>query len=144
VTTVDLVLWSSSIFDFSLQNSLTSPTTTFGSAVITTPTARVNTEAIAVNTMLPAGTYYLVGTKDPTSNTPVPGWFLSNGTYVTKASVYRSSAAPTVLQRAPLLNNKAKVTMRKSYGFRTYRILELALYHSLGKLPEPESTHDFF
>src|SRR6516162_8900083 len=29
------------------------------------------------------------------------------------------------------LNNKAKVTMRKSYGFRTYRTLELALYHSL-------------
>jgi transposase len=42
------------------------------------------------------------------------------------------------------LNNKAKVTMRKSYGFRTYRVLELALYHSLGKLPEPVSTHDFF
>jgi transposase len=42
------------------------------------------------------------------------------------------------------LNNKAKVTMRKSYGFRTYRVLELALYHSLGKLPEPESAHDFF
>jgi len=42
------------------------------------------------------------------------------------------------------LNNKAKVTMRKSYGFRTYRVLELALYHSLGKLPEPEATHDFF
>ena len=41
------------------------------------------------------------------------------------------------------LNNKAKVTMRKSYGFRTYRVLELALYHSLGKLPEPDSTHDF-
>jgi transposase len=39
------------------------------------------------------------------------------------------------------LNNKAKVTMRKSYGFRTFRIL---LYHSLGKLPEPESTHEFF
>ena len=42
------------------------------------------------------------------------------------------------------LNNKAKVTMRKAYGFRTFRILELALYHSLGKLPEPELTHDFF
>ena len=41
------------------------------------------------------------------------------------------------------LNNKAKVTMRKSYGFRTFRCLELALYHSLGKLPEPESTHEF-
>jgi len=42
------------------------------------------------------------------------------------------------------LNNKAKVTMRKSYGFRTFRALELALYHSLGKLPEPECAHDFF
>lgn len=42
------------------------------------------------------------------------------------------------------LNNKAKVTMRKSYGFRTFRILELALYHSLGKLPEPPLTHEFF
>jgi len=42
------------------------------------------------------------------------------------------------------LNNKAKVTMRKSYGFRTFRITELALYHSLGKLPEPELTHEFY
>jgi len=42
------------------------------------------------------------------------------------------------------LNNKAKVTLRKSYGFRTYRVLELSLYHSLGKLPKPECTHDFF
>jgi transposase len=42
------------------------------------------------------------------------------------------------------LNNKAKVTMRKSYGFRTFRVLELALYHSLGKLPEPELAHEFF
>ncbi len=30
------------------------------------------------------------------------------------------------------LNNKAKVTMRKSYGFRTFPVLEIALYHSLG------------
>jgi len=42
------------------------------------------------------------------------------------------------------LNNKAKVTMRKSYGFRTFRVLEMALYHSLAKLPEPEVTHEFF
>ena len=41
------------------------------------------------------------------------------------------------------LNNKAKVTMRKSYGFRTFRVTELALYHVLGKLPEPELTHRF-
>jgi hypothetical protein len=26
----------------------------------------------------------------------------------------------------------------------TFLVLEVALYHSLGKLPEPESTHDFF
>src|SRR5262249_16796653 len=32
----------------------------------------------------------------------------------------------------------------KSYGFRTFRTLELAFYHSLGKQPEPESTHEFF
>jgi hypothetical protein len=38
------------------------------------------------------------------------------------------------------LNSKTKVTMRKSYGFRKYRVLKLALYHSLGKLPEPESA----
>ena len=42
------------------------------------------------------------------------------------------------------LNHKAKVTMRKSYGFRTFRGTELALYHSLGKLPEPELTHKFY
>jgi transposase len=42
------------------------------------------------------------------------------------------------------LNNKAKVTMRKSYGFRTFRATELALYHTLGKLPEPELTHRFY
>ena len=42
------------------------------------------------------------------------------------------------------LNNKAKLTMRKSYGFRTFRITELALYHALGKLPEPQLTHRFY
>jgi len=41
------------------------------------------------------------------------------------------------------LNNKVKLTMRKSYGFRTVGAIELALYHSLGKLPEQESTHRF-
>ena len=41
------------------------------------------------------------------------------------------------------LNNKAKVTMRKSYGFRTYRCAEIALYHALGNLPTPPMTHRF-
>ncbi len=42
------------------------------------------------------------------------------------------------------LNNKVKLTFRKSYGFRTDQARELALYHVLGKLPEPELTHGFF
>jgi transposase len=41
-------------------------------------------------------------------------------------------------------NNKAKVTMRKAYGFRTFKIAELALYHVLGKLPEPPLAHSFY
>ena len=42
------------------------------------------------------------------------------------------------------LNNKVKLTFRKSYGFRTDKAREIALYHVLGKLPEPEVTHKFF
>jgi transposase len=41
------------------------------------------------------------------------------------------------------LNNKMKVTTRKAYGFRTFRATEVALYHTLGALPEPEWTHKF-
>ena len=41
------------------------------------------------------------------------------------------------------LNNNAKVVMRKAYGFRTFRGVEVALYHTLGDLPEPKFTHEF-
>jgi transposase len=41
------------------------------------------------------------------------------------------------------LNNKVRVVTRRSYGFRTYEAMELALYHALGRLPEPESGHRF-
>jgi transposase len=41
------------------------------------------------------------------------------------------------------LNNKIRVVTRRSYGFRTYRAMEVALYHNLGHLPEPEFTHRF-
>lgn len=41
------------------------------------------------------------------------------------------------------LNNKAKVTCRRSYGFRSYEVLKVALYHNLGCLPELEGTHRF-
>ncbi|MCW5979825.1 MAG: transposase [Bryobacteraceae bacterium] len=41
------------------------------------------------------------------------------------------------------LNNKIRVVTRRSYGFRTFEAMEIALYHALGRLPEPESTHRF-
>ena len=41
------------------------------------------------------------------------------------------------------LNNKIRVVTRRSYGFRTFEAMEVALYHSLGRLPEPELTHRF-
>jgi transposase len=42
------------------------------------------------------------------------------------------------------LNNKIRVVTRRSYGFRTYEAMEIALYHTLGRLPEPnEFTHRF-
>jgi transposase len=42
------------------------------------------------------------------------------------------------------LNNKVKLTTRKAYGFRTYSAIEVALYHTLGNLPEPKFTHRFW
>ena len=41
------------------------------------------------------------------------------------------------------LNNKIRVVTRRAYGFRTYEAMEIALYHTLGRLPEPETTHRF-
>ena len=41
------------------------------------------------------------------------------------------------------LNNKIRVVTRRSFGFRTYKAMEMALFHTLGRLPEPESTHKF-
>ena len=39
------------------------------------------------------------------------------------------------------LNNKAKLTTRKSYGFRTFRGTKVALYHARGKLLQPDVSH---
>ena len=41
-------------------------------------------------------------------------------------------------------NNKVKLTVRKSYGFRTFYATEIALFHALGALPVPKTTHEFF
>mgnify|MGYP005858501973 CR=1 FL=1 len=42
------------------------------------------------------------------------------------------------------LNNKAKLTTKRAYGFSSLETLEIALYHTLGDLPEPELAHRFF
>ncbi|MCP4444628.1 MAG: transposase, partial [Myxococcales bacterium] len=40
-------------------------------------------------------------------------------------------------------NNRLKLTFRKSYGFRTLKATEIALYHTIGQLPEKPMTHRF-
>ena len=42
------------------------------------------------------------------------------------------------------LNLKVKLTVRKSFGFKSLKIMKTALYHQLGDLPEPKFTHDFW
>jgi transposase len=41
------------------------------------------------------------------------------------------------------LNNKIRVITRRSFGFRTFKAMEMALYHTLGRLPEPKTAHKF-
>ncbi len=42
------------------------------------------------------------------------------------------------------LNAKVKLTLKRSYGFRTENARQVALYHTLGKFPEPSFTNSFF
>lgn len=41
-------------------------------------------------------------------------------------------------------NTKARVITRRAYGFRKREVMQVALYHSLGRLPEPVVTHRFW
>ncbi|MDE0624990.1 MAG: transposase [Bryobacterales bacterium] len=41
------------------------------------------------------------------------------------------------------MNNKAKVALRRAYGFRSYKSYELALYHTLADLPQHTLAHRF-
>jgi transposase len=42
------------------------------------------------------------------------------------------------------LNYNVKLTLKKSYGFRTEGAVKIALYHRLGALPEPKFAHRFW
>ena len=41
------------------------------------------------------------------------------------------------------LNNKAKLATKKAYGFKSFECAEIALYHQMGGLPDPPTTHIF-
>jgi transposase len=41
------------------------------------------------------------------------------------------------------MNTNIKLAIRKARGFKSYTVAETALYHELGRLPEPQFTHRF-
>jgi len=41
-------------------------------------------------------------------------------------------------------NKKAKLTMRKAYGYKSSKLLKISWYHALGDLPYPKLTQSFF
>jgi len=42
------------------------------------------------------------------------------------------------------LNYKVNTLVRKAFGYRSFDVIETALYHQLGDLPEPELEHRFW
>ena len=41
------------------------------------------------------------------------------------------------------MNHKARVALARSFGHRSFEVLKLVLYHTLGHLPEPPQSHKF-
>lgn len=41
------------------------------------------------------------------------------------------------------LNRKVNLVTRKAYGYKSFDVLKMALFHTMGGLPEPEMTHRF-
>ena len=41
------------------------------------------------------------------------------------------------------LNRRINLSMRKAYGYKSFDLLQVSLFHQLGDLPEPEFTHRF-
>jgi hypothetical protein len=91
VSTIDVVLRTPSStpftnFDFSLQDSFSSPTTIFATGTVAVPMGATSTATLNVNKNLLAGTYFLVGNVPGYLGTPitpgdVDGWLLSTGVY---------------------------------------------------------------
>lgn len=41
------------------------------------------------------------------------------------------------------LNRKINLVTRKAYGYKSFDVLKIALFHTMGDLPEPEMAHKF-
>ena len=42
------------------------------------------------------------------------------------------------------LNRNVNLTVRKAYGYSSYDVFRIALFHQMGKLPEPYFKHEFW
>lgn len=42
------------------------------------------------------------------------------------------------------LNRKVNLVTRRAYGYKSFEVMKIALYHTMGQLPVPESTHRFY
>jgi len=58
-------------------------------------------------------------------------------------SLHSRAPTPDRSHRRYRIGARAGGSTRKAYGFRSYRCIEIALYHPLGQLPEPKVTHRF-
>jgi transposase len=61
----------------------------------------------------------------------------------TPPEVCSDAAEPPRVDIVEGFNGKAKLPMKKAFGFRTYRAIQVALYHTLGDLPLPDPIHRF-
>ena len=41
------------------------------------------------------------------------------------------------------MNRKVNLITRRGYGYRSFEVLKVVMFHTLGALPEPERTHKF-
>ncbi len=42
------------------------------------------------------------------------------------------------------LNYKVNILVRKAFGFKSFEVIKVALYHQLGDLPKPNFEHQFW
>jgi len=42
------------------------------------------------------------------------------------------------------LNRKVNLVTRRAYGYKSFDVMKIALYHTMGQLPVPESAHRFY